>query len=211
MAMTEIMTERGSVSEIAAREAVTISNYTSLRATFTRSYKDASKLGVESIITKGRVLIKAKERLHGEFLDWLKNDLRLDVSKAERLMLIAGHKVLSDSAHWAELPPSWRTLYELTKLCRPQRNPQRMLGLIASGKIHPCMTRADARELLDGRRQDDGQLILSRELDRFFMRVLDKFTPEQAIANLLDDPGRITKASLCAHGHYLLKIAEELE
>jgi hypothetical protein len=185
------------------------SNYTS-RSTFTDRFKDASKLGVESIIAKGRVLIQAKRGLRGQFLDWLENDLRLGVSKAERLMLIARHKVLSDSAHWADLPPSWRTLYVLTQLCRPQQNPQRMLDLIASGKIHPCMTRADAQALLDGRQQDDDKLILSAELARV-VRLFDRLTDDEAKANLQADPGNITKASVRAFCRRLHNITEQLD
>jgi hypothetical protein len=35
---------------------------------------------------------------------------------AQMLMAVARHSVLSNTAHGRLLPPSWRTLYELTKL-----------------------------------------------------------------------------------------------
>ena len=133
---------------------------------------------------------------------------RLDVSKAERLMLIARHPVLSNSAHWADLPPSWRTLYELTHLCRPGQSPQRMLDLIRSGEINAFMTREDAQALLTGRKQDAGEQILSADLARV-IRLLDQLTIEQAIDNLRSDPGNHTPASLSQLGRKLLTLAKQ--
>jgi hypothetical protein len=183
-------------------------NHTS-RGTLTERFKNAWKLGVEGIISAGRVLIQANDELpHGEWLDWLENDLHLHPRKAQMLMLIARHPVLSNAYHWYAFPPSWRTLYELTQLCRPKQNPQRMLDLITSGKINPFMTREDAQALVTGKKQEDGKLILSAELARV-MRQLDQLTTAQAITNLQADPGSNTPATLNKFGRRLLNIAKQ--
>ena len=55
-------------------------------------------------------------------------------------MILAEHEVISNASHWHALPPSIRTLYELTQI-RPQ---QRLLKLIEKGRIHAGTTREEA-------------------------------------------------------------------
>ena len=106
---------------------------------------------MEGIIEAGRVLIEAKNELeHGQFADWVVNDLRFgsrkdgsrsaDLRKAEMLMFLARNEVISKSCHWHDFPPSPRTLWELTQI-RPK---QRLLELIAKGEINAGMTREGA-------------------------------------------------------------------
>lgn len=117
-----------------------------VRAELTRRYRAAMRKSVEGIIEAGRVLIDGKERLpHGKFIEWVTGDLRLGdekmgIRKADMLMNIAHHEVISNSHHWYQLPSSWRTLYELT-LIKPN---SRLLALIANGKINSGMTREEA-------------------------------------------------------------------
>jgi hypothetical protein len=181
------------------------------RGALTKRFKTAWKMGVTGIIKAGQVLLTGKEQLdHGEFLDWLRKDLHLHERKAQMLMLIARHPVLSNAKFVSHLPASWGTLYELTHLCRPNQNPQRMLDLIASGQINPFMTREDAQALLTGRKQDPEQLILAADLTRV-MRRLDRLTTEQAIANLQTDPGSTTPDIVNKFGHRLVNIAKQWE
>ena len=109
------------------------------------------KKSVEGIIEAGRVLIEAKDELeHGQFIDWVVNDLRFgirkdgslvaDLRKAEMLMFLARNEVISKACHWHEFPPSPRTLWELTQI-RPK---QRLLELISNGAINSAMTREEA-------------------------------------------------------------------
>jgi hypothetical protein len=118
---------------------------------FTARFRNALKKSVEGIIEAGRVLIEAKNELeHGQFADWVVNDLRFgsrkegsrkaDLRKAEMLMFLARNDVISKSCHWHDFPPSSRTLWELTQI-RPK---QRLLELIASGAVNPGMTREEA-------------------------------------------------------------------
>ena len=118
---------------------------------FTARFRNALKKSVEGIIEAGRVLIEAKNELeHGQFIDWVVNDLRFglrkdggrpaDLRKAQMLMFLARNEVISNACHWHAFPPSPRTLWELTQI-RPK---QRLLELIASGSINPGMTREEA-------------------------------------------------------------------
>jgi hypothetical protein len=127
----------------------------------TSRFRNALKKSVEGIIESGRVLIDAKSQLeHGQFTDWVVNELRFgvrkesngepDIRKAEMLMYLARNEVISNSCHWHAFPPSPRTLWELTQI-RPK---QRLLDLIASGKVNPAMTREEAVALRHGRSHD---------------------------------------------------------
>src|SRR6516225_6239229 len=72
---------------------------------------------VESYIKLGRKLIAAKDALgHGEFEIMIEADLPFESSTAQRLMSIARHPMVSNPAHVQLMPPSWGTMYELTKL-----------------------------------------------------------------------------------------------
>jgi hypothetical protein len=117
----------------------------------TQRFRNALKKGVENIVEAGRVLIEARNQLeHGQFSDWVVRELRFgdrregqqeaNIRKAEMLMFLARNDVISNSSHWHALPPSPRTLWELTKI----RPPDRLLELIRDGKVHSAMTREDA-------------------------------------------------------------------
>ena len=123
----------------------------------TERFRNALKKSVEGIVEAGRVLIQAKDELeHGEFTDWVVNDLRFgtrktgsresDIRKAEMLMFLARHEIIGKSCHWHAFPPSPRTLWELTQI-RPK---QRLLDLIGDGTINPGMTREEAIALRHG-------------------------------------------------------------
>jgi len=72
---------------------------------------------VEGIIEVGRLLIEAKAELaHGSFERMIETELPFSTSKARMLMAIAAHPRLANRERVHALPPSWGTLYELTKL-----------------------------------------------------------------------------------------------
>jgi len=105
---------------------------------------------VEGIVRVGLALAVAKESCeHGEFLRLFKghpeavaDPVPFGEDTAERLMKVASHPVLADSAHGRSLPQSWRTLYELTKL-----EDEQILAGIKAGEIGPEMTRSQAAAL----------------------------------------------------------------
>ena len=90
------------------------------------------------------MLSAAKKALpHGEFLKMIDHDLPFTASTAQRLMKIAADPKISNPAHAQLLPPSWATLYTLTKV---------PVGAFeqaaASGVIRSTMTREDASKLV---------------------------------------------------------------
>ncbi len=72
----------------------------------------------------------------------IKNDLPFGEDTAERLIKIARDPRLSNSAHGRILPPSWRTLFELTKL-----NDEQFDRLVAAGVIRADMQRWEIEDL----------------------------------------------------------------
>jgi hypothetical protein len=121
----------------------------------TTRFRNALKKSVAGIVEAGQVLIEAKAQLvkHGQFSDWVATELgfgehkpgkrKASIRKAEMLMQLARHKVISSPRQWGKLPPSPRTLWELTQI-RPEC---RLLKLIEEGKVNPAMTREDAISL----------------------------------------------------------------
>jgi len=96
-------------------------------------------------IAGAKKLIEAKKALRrskGSFRQ-LVAGLGMDLDKAERLMVIARHSVLSDSAHARDLPLSWMTQFTLAKI------PADVLAqLIADGTVHPLLERKEAERLV---------------------------------------------------------------
>jgi len=100
---------------------------------------------VDSIVEVGRALVSAKKELaHGEWQRLFDERMvPFSQSAAERLMKIATHPLLSQSAHASILPPSWYTLYELTKL--PQTE---LARAIDEGRVTPDMPRNVVKSLM---------------------------------------------------------------
>jgi len=118
----------------------------------------AWQASLAGIFEAGRLLIAAKADLgHGEFEQMIETELPFKPSTAQRLMIIARDQRLSNPAHGQLFPPSWRTLYELTKL--PD---EEFEAKIADGSIHPEMQRKDVaretRRARQGRRRAVAEL-----------------------------------------------------
>jgi hypothetical protein len=102
---------------------------------------------VGDILITGKHLIEAKANV--DHADWLKlvEELPFSEDTAQRLMAIARHPVISNTEHVRYLPPSWGTLYALTKV--PDKV---LLARIKDHSIHPDMERKDVAWLLGRRR-----------------------------------------------------------
>lgn len=108
--------------------------------------KIAAAMGktVLAIIETGRLLIAAKADLeHGEFIPMVEEDLRMSIRTVDRLMAVAGHQVLSNWTKWSNLPPSWTTLYQLTRI--PDKALEKALG---DGTIYPEITSKEVMDLI---------------------------------------------------------------
>ena len=114
--------------------------------TYARDITAAWRKAVDNIIEVGRILLNAKEgpyRLkHGAFEVMVRTKLPFNESTARKLMAIARHPVLSNRSHGNVLPPSYGTLYALTKV--PE---QKLLACIKDGTINPKLERKDVAAL----------------------------------------------------------------
>lgn len=100
------------------------------------------RMGVESIISTGRLLNEAKAALpHGGFGAVLAQ-LPFGERQAQMLMAIANHPIASNPQYVALLPPSWGTIYDCTRL--PIAEFERG---VAQGIIRPDMERNDIERL----------------------------------------------------------------
>jgi hypothetical protein len=102
--------------------------------------------GNVSTIAGTKKLIEAKNALKGckGGFTQLVEGLGMGLDKAERLMVIARHPVLSDSAHARILPLSWMTQFTLAKIL-----PGVLTQLIADGTVHPGLERKEAERLVE--------------------------------------------------------------
>src|SRR5215470_5679942 len=92
---------------------------------------------INAIFETGRLLIEAKAKLkHGEFRKMIDHALPFKPRTAQMLMKIAADKRLIKAKHASLLPPSWFTLYLLTRLSDDAFD-----KALAQGKINPEMTR----------------------------------------------------------------------
>jgi hypothetical protein len=99
---------------------------------------------VECYLEAGSLLIEAKKELdHGEFEAMVRDELPFSASTARKLMSIAAHPVIVNRAHVNDLPASWGTLYELSKLTK-----EHLESAIEHGLVTSKMERKDAVALL---------------------------------------------------------------
>jgi hypothetical protein len=109
------------------------------RAQWVERIAEAWRASVAAIIETGRLLNEAKDELaHGEWLAMIENDLPFGPRTAQRLMAIAGDERLTNPTHVSHLPPSWGTLYELSKL-----DDAAFESGVSDGTIHAGMTRGE--------------------------------------------------------------------
>lgn len=94
---------------------------------------------VESIIETGKHLIEAHDEMERpSFEAMAQQRLIVVASTARKLMIVAKNPILINCAHWHKLPPSWGTLYELTKLPT-----EALQAKLADGSINPKIERKD--------------------------------------------------------------------
>ena len=108
---------------------------------------------VENIVARGRLLLEARE---GSFEAMVKR--HFDLSTTRMYRIVAAHPVISNRCHVNALPPSMRTLYELTKL------PEEILRKrLKDGSINPKLERKDVArwraEQRGGQVEIDGKTI----------------------------------------------------
>jgi hypothetical protein len=104
-----------------------------------QAWTEVASGAIAACIQIGRELIAAKRELaHGEFQKMVERDLPFGPRTARRLMAIARDDRLTNPNIMPALPPSWRTLYELTRL-----DIDHFDDLLSRGVIHPVMQRKE--------------------------------------------------------------------
>lgn len=115
------------------------------RELWAKKITESWQKSIESILETGRNLTHAKGGLeHGEWMQMTKSELPFSHSTANRLMAIAENPILSNCAHARNLPTSWMTLSELTKL-----EPKLLEKKIEAGEINPATQRKDVTAMLN--------------------------------------------------------------
>jgi phage N-6-adenine-methyltransferase len=115
--------------------------------------RDRWQDSAQAIIDVGRMLIEAREGLSGA--DWTalfeNGKLPFRRATAVRLMQVARNERITECSRVNTLPPSWGTLYELSKLPEPD-----LRRAFDEGRIHPEMERRDVKALIYGHGGEDG-------------------------------------------------------
>jgi hypothetical protein len=105
---------------------------------------------VEGFIAAGRRLIELKRLAPTKFLKRVKDLIGISADTAERLMAIARNRVLTDSAHVRNLPPSKMTLAEMTRVA-----PKVLEAKLADGSWNTATQRKDVVRFIREQNGDD--------------------------------------------------------
>lgn len=128
---------------------------------------------VESFFEAGDDLVRAKGELeHGEWEALVDSQLPFGPRTARRLMAISRDDRLR--THGSVLPPSWRTIYEITKLTDEELD-----ELVADGTINPECERSDITAALKKERRETRERELGAKI---------KAMPEGAFGVIYADP-----------------------
>ncbi len=125
------------------------------REDFARQITATWTRAVTNIIETGRVLRKAKAELnHGDWGKLFQNhEVPFDQDQAGRLMAIARHPIIGNSAHARNMPASWYTMFLLTML------PDHLLeAMLADGRIHAGTQRKDVERIKKSLKAPGGSL-----------------------------------------------------
>lgn len=103
----------------------------------TEAWTEMAEAVRERTLKIGIMLLEAKADLpHGEFFKMVESELPFGTSAANKLMAVAANPVLANPEHVPHLPPSWGTLYELSRIPA-----EKLEKAIKSGKVHAGLER----------------------------------------------------------------------
>lgn len=120
---------------------------------------------VDGIIETGRLLIQCKEEIgHGSFEAMVQSNLNFDPDTAQRLMAIARNPILSNAANSRLLPPSWYTLYGLTKIDE-KLGEGTLVAMIKDGTVNPKTKGKEITALLKTNKQRVQSEVLTRTIE----------------------------------------------
>jgi N6-adenosine-specific RNA methylase IME4 len=126
------------------------------RKKITEAWQELTTSTVEGIIKVGNLLTKAKANLpHGEWLKLIEKELPITRSTTARFIKIANDERITNVAHALHLPPSWDTLYQLTRL-----NDKTFDRLLTKGVIRPDLQRNEITRVhnIEMRKKDEARV-----------------------------------------------------
>jgi hypothetical protein len=110
------------------------------------------KRTAERLIAFGKALRRAKEDLgHGRYTAMLRDDLKVNVRQAQRVVKIAHDKRITNASNLTRLPWAVSTMVLLLRL-----SDDAFAAGILDGSINPDMTAADAKSLIKVRVKEFG-------------------------------------------------------
>lgn len=99
---------------------------------------------VAGFVAAGEHLAEAKRDVgHGSWEAFCTERVGISPETARRLMEISHHAAIANPSHGSHLPPSWRTLWELSRL-----DPPLLEAAITAGDVHAEMERKAASALV---------------------------------------------------------------
>lgn len=166
--------------------------------------RDSYGLVVKNVLETGQLLIEAKAALdHGTFEAMISTDLPFSASTARRFMIIGKCDRFQDRAHAHELPSSWATLYELTKL-----DDETYSQYLADGTISPDLERATVTQKIKADRRAERESELAEKI---------RALPDKKYGVIYADPewrfeprSRETGMDRAADNHYPTSTTEEI-
>jgi hypothetical protein len=122
-----------------------------LRMRYARECREWQRKTTEGLVGLGKTLIKAKRDLdrHGDWLPFLRDDLRMDADFAQRVMALARNPRFLNTANLRFLPSALSALGVIARLSDDEFEAGK-----ASGTIHPSMTAKQAKGLMVKRKAE---------------------------------------------------------
>lgn len=201
-----MISPRGQLAEAGRRLArqgvIAADDAPATREAFAAAIGEEWRAATDSIIRAGRLLAEAKERLdHGEFTPMVEVDLKMSPRTAQRLMAIGADARLANPTHVSLLPPSWGTLYVLTRL-----DDATLAARFADGTIRPDMQRRDIAQVAKRARRAEREAELAGRITAL---------PEDKFGVILADPewrfepwSAATGMDRAAENHYPTSVTE---
>lgn len=137
---------------LAEADKASVSYWIPVLKDYNDRFEGSLRSSLSHAIELGKQLMAAKEALpHGEFGQMFSDHpdnkgraspLGMTQSWANKVMRIAAQPVLTNSSHETNLPADLNTVFELASMTAPA-----LEAAIESGKVHPAMTRAEAKAI----------------------------------------------------------------
>jgi len=184
--------EEGKQNNLLATTALVAPYIERITAAWGETVTSAQKT-LASAIKTGQEVQRTKDDLpYGLWVMVKTTQLPFEARMAEKLMAIAGNKVIRDTVYTPLLPPSWDTVYELTRLDK-KLGPNTLKAKLDAGEITPKTTkrqvvnwlRPQSREEQDDKKKKKNHPPPTSEKRLDYLECLHALSPEDCYAELV--------------------------